>query len=107
MVADKSKKAKIEEENVEQIDGELVLSIETLQEIQDDLEKVIEDKKFLSFFFNLLIFLVLRIVMCLIAMVQIMRKVCVFMYVFCVFKMRCGPIHIKQTVLDISFFAPQ
>ena len=53
MVADKSKKAKIEEENVEQIDGELVLSIETLQEIQDDLEKVIEDKKFLSFFFNL------------------------------------------------------
>lgn len=81
MVADKSKKAKIEEENVEQIDGELVLSIETLQEIQDDLEKVIEDKKFLSFFFNLLIFLVLRIVMCLIAMVQIMQKVCVFMYV--------------------------
>lgn len=82
MVADKSKKAKIEEENVEQIDGELVLSIETLQEIQDDLEKVIEDKKFLSFFFfNVLISLVLRIVMCLIAMVRIMRKVCVFMYV--------------------------
>ncbi|CAN7041900.1 unnamed protein product [Brassica oleracea var. botrytis] len=42
MVADKSKKAKIEEENVEQIDGELVLSIETLQEIQDDLEKINE-----------------------------------------------------------------
>lgn len=40
MVADKSKKAKTEEENVEQIDGELVLSIEKLQEIQDDLEKV-------------------------------------------------------------------
>lgn len=43
MVAE-SKKAKIEEkieeENVEQIDGELVLSIEKLQEIQDDLEKV-------------------------------------------------------------------
>lgn len=37
MVADKSKKAKIEEE---QIDGELVLSVEKLQEIQDDLEKV-------------------------------------------------------------------
>uniref|UniRef100_A0A1J3H5E0 NAP1-related protein 2 n=1 Tax=Noccaea caerulescens TaxID=107243 RepID=A0A1J3H5E0_NOCCA len=42
MVADKSKKAKIEEENVEQIDGELVLSIEKLQEIQDDLEKINE-----------------------------------------------------------------
>ncbi|CAA7013665.1 unnamed protein product [Microthlaspi erraticum] len=46
MVADKSKKAKIEEkideENIEQIDGELVLSIEKLQEIQDDLEKINE-----------------------------------------------------------------
>ncbi|KAF8104250.1 hypothetical protein N665_0176s0060 [Sinapis alba] len=42
MVADKSKKAKIEEENVEQIDGELVLSIEKLQEIQDELEKINE-----------------------------------------------------------------
>ncbi|KAJ4916143.1 NAP1-related protein 2 [Raphanus sativus] len=42
MVADKSKKAKIEEENVEQIDEELVLSIEKLQEIQDDLEKINE-----------------------------------------------------------------
>lgn len=40
MVADKSKKAKTDEENVEQIDGELVLSIEKLQAIQDDLEKV-------------------------------------------------------------------
>lgn len=51
MVADKSKKAKIEEENVEQIDEELVLSIEKLQEIQDDLEKVIEDQKKVCFFF--------------------------------------------------------
>ncbi|EOA35614.1 hypothetical protein CARUB_v10020829mg [Capsella rubella] len=46
MVADKSKKSKIEEkvedENLEQIDGELVLSIEKLQEIQDDLEKINE-----------------------------------------------------------------
>ncbi|ESQ27697.1 hypothetical protein EUTSA_v10019016mg [Eutrema salsugineum] len=46
MVADKSKKAKtdekVEEENVEQIDGELVISIEKLQEIQDDLEKINE-----------------------------------------------------------------
>ncbi|XP_010501519.1 PREDICTED: NAP1-related protein 2-like [Camelina sativa] len=42
MVADKSKKAKTEEENVEQIDTELVLSIEKLQEIQDDLEKINE-----------------------------------------------------------------
>ncbi|KFK44030.1 hypothetical protein AALP_AA1G206400 [Arabis alpina] len=42
MVADKSKKAKTEEENVELIDTELVLSIEKLQEIQDDLEKINE-----------------------------------------------------------------
>jgi template-activating factor I len=42
MVTDKSKKAKTEEENVEQIDAELVLSIEKLQEIQDDLEKINE-----------------------------------------------------------------
>ena len=41
MVADKRKKAKIKKENVEQIDGELVISIEKLQEIQDNLEKVI------------------------------------------------------------------
>lgn len=41
MVADnKSKKAKTDEENAEQIDGELLLSIEKLQSIQDDLEKV-------------------------------------------------------------------
>ncbi|CAE5964129.1 unnamed protein product [Arabidopsis arenosa] len=46
MVADKSKKSKIEEkveeENLEQIDEKLVLSIEKLQEIQDDLEKINE-----------------------------------------------------------------
>lgn len=47
MVADKGKKVKVsaaekfEEENSEQLDGELVLSIEKLQEIQDELEKVI------------------------------------------------------------------
>lgn len=40
MVADKGKKTKVEEENAEQIDSELVLSIEKLQEIQDELEKV-------------------------------------------------------------------
>ncbi|GAB4860736.1 Asparagine-rich protein (ARP protein) [Ancistrocladus abbreviatus] len=46
MVADKGKKLKVadnnEEENPEQIDGELVLSIEKLQEIQDELEKINE-----------------------------------------------------------------
>lgn len=41
MVADQSKKTRVEEENAEQIDSELVLSIEKLQEIQDELEKVI------------------------------------------------------------------
>lgn len=45
MGADKGKKQKVggaEEENnaTDQIDGELVLSIEKLQEIQDELEKV-------------------------------------------------------------------
>lgn len=44
MGADKGKKPKIaekiDEENNEQIDAELVLSIEKLQEIQDELEKV-------------------------------------------------------------------
>lgn len=45
MGADKGKKQKVgeaEEENngTEHIDGELVLSIEKLQEIQDELEKV-------------------------------------------------------------------
>ncbi|KAL4285377.1 hypothetical protein GQ457_16G024040 [Hibiscus cannabinus] len=46
MVADKGKKMKVaekEEENYEQIDGELVLSIEKLQEIQDELEKINEE----------------------------------------------------------------
>ncbi|XP_057516120.1 NAP1-related protein 2-like [Amaranthus tricolor] len=45
MVADKGKKLKTEnndEENAEQIDGDLVLSIEKLQEIQDELEKINE-----------------------------------------------------------------
>lgn len=45
MGADKSKKLKVsekgEEENSDHVDGDLVLSIEKLQEIQDDLEKVI------------------------------------------------------------------
>ena len=42
MVAEKSKKLKAAEkgENVEEIDRELVVSIEKLQEIQDELEKV-------------------------------------------------------------------
>jgi len=44
MGADKGKKLKTadknDEENAEQIDGDLVLSIEKLQEIQDELEKV-------------------------------------------------------------------
>lgn len=39
MGADKGKKQKVDEEN--NIDGELVFSIEKLQEIQDELEKVI------------------------------------------------------------------
>ncbi|KAH9775675.1 NAP1-related protein 2 [Citrus sinensis] len=43
MVADKGKKTKVEEENAEQIDSELVLSIEKLQEIQDELEKINEE----------------------------------------------------------------
>ncbi|KAG4118710.1 hypothetical protein ERO13_D11G034100v2 [Gossypium hirsutum] len=47
MVADKGKKAKLEEkgveENSEQIDGALVFSIEKLQEIQDGLEKINEE----------------------------------------------------------------
>lgn len=45
MVADKGKKPKIGEkivkENDEQIDDELILSIEKLQEVQDELEKVL------------------------------------------------------------------
>lgn len=45
MVADKSKKLKVSDkgENPEEIDGELVLSIEKLQEIQDELEKINEE----------------------------------------------------------------
>lgn len=45
MVADKGKKPKLsdkaEEENPDQIDEKLVLSIEKLQEVQDELEKVL------------------------------------------------------------------
>lgn len=40
MVADKTKKLKVAEKGEEEIDGELVLSIEKLQETQDELEKV-------------------------------------------------------------------
>ena len=42
MVADRTKKLKVSEkgENLEELDRELVLSIEKLQEIQDELEKV-------------------------------------------------------------------
>ncbi|KAK1289765.1 hypothetical protein QJS10_CPB18g01357 [Acorus calamus] len=46
MVADKGKKSKVaerEEEDGDHVDGELVLSIEKLQEIQDELEKVNEE----------------------------------------------------------------
>ncbi|MCL7034049.1 hypothetical protein MKW94_009731, partial [Papaver nudicaule] len=47
MGADKGKKLKVEDktevEEVDHIDGELVLSIEKLQEIQDELEKVNEE----------------------------------------------------------------
>lgn len=44
MVADKGKKSKVaergEEQDSDHVDGELVLSIEKLQELQDELEKV-------------------------------------------------------------------
>ncbi|GLU12358.1 hypothetical protein SLE2022_290430 [Rubroshorea leprosula] len=47
MVADKGKKMKLsekgEDENSEQIDGELVLAIEKVQELQDKLEKINEE----------------------------------------------------------------
>ncbi|XP_042436471.1 NAP1-related protein 2-like [Zingiber officinale] len=43
MVADKGKRSKVEEEAPYHIDGELVLSIEKLQEIQDEIEKVNEE----------------------------------------------------------------
>lgn len=59
MVADKSKKLKVSEkgENAEEIDGELVLSIEKLQEIQDEIEKVSNFSFFFSFqFCNFLCF---------------------------------------------------
>ncbi|GAB2269966.1 NAP1- protein 2 [Dionaea muscipula] len=42
MVVDKGKKLKVDEENNEEIDGDLVLSIEKLQEIQDELDKINE-----------------------------------------------------------------
>ncbi|XP_061346595.1 NAP1-related protein 2-like isoform X4 [Gastrolobium bilobum] len=42
MVGDRTKKLKVAE-NLEDIDGELVLSIEKLQEIQDELEKINEE----------------------------------------------------------------
>lgn len=42
MVADKGKKVKVsaEDENSDQLDGEIIHSIEKLQEVQDELEKV-------------------------------------------------------------------
>jgi len=42
MVADKGKKSKVAEDS-DHIDGELVLSVENLQEVQDELEKVNEE----------------------------------------------------------------
>ncbi|XP_042440114.1 NAP1-related protein 2-like isoform X1 [Zingiber officinale] len=42
-VADKGKKSKFEEEGTDHIDGELVVSIEKLQDIQDEIEKVNEE----------------------------------------------------------------
>lgn len=57
MGADKGKKQKVsdkgeeENNNVEHIDGDLVISIEKLQEIQDELEKVIPFSPLLFFFF--------------------------------------------------------
>lgn len=42
MVADRGKKSKVaEDENADGIETELVLSIEKLQEVQDELEKVL------------------------------------------------------------------
>lgn len=51
MVADKSKKLKVSDNN-EEIDGELVLNIEKLQEIQDELEKVFTFSSFVFFFLS-------------------------------------------------------
>lgn len=60
MVADRTKKLKVSEkgENLDEIDGELVLSIEKLQEIQDELEKVLilQYSHSLSFFLFFLFF---------------------------------------------------
>lgn len=44
MVADKDKKVKVSEGNQLQIDGDLVLSIEKVQEIQDELEKINDEQ---------------------------------------------------------------
>lgn len=42
MVADRGKKSKVAvDEDSDHIDGDLVLSIEKLQEVQDELEKVL------------------------------------------------------------------
>lgn len=67
MVADKGKKLKVAEKGEDEIDVDLVVSIEKLQEIQDDLEKVIGPQfvviiglyfslacTFFSYFFHLL-----------------------------------------------------
>ncbi|KAK6928206.1 hypothetical protein RJ641_006797 [Dillenia turbinata] len=43
MAADNGKKSKVAADDSEHIDGELVLSIEKLQEVQDELEKVNEE----------------------------------------------------------------
>lgn len=65
MVEDKGKKPKVsekgEDDNSDNIDEKLVLSIEKLQEIQDELEKVIPSNPFMlmaffeAFFFWLII----------------------------------------------------
>jgi template-activating factor I len=49
MVGDRAKKLKVTE-NPEEVDAELILSIEKLQEIQDDLEKVSSLFPFISTF---------------------------------------------------------
>jgi hypothetical protein len=49
MVGDRAKKLKVTE-NPEEVDAELILSIEKLQEIQDDLEKVSSPFPFISTF---------------------------------------------------------
>lgn len=52
MVADKAKKTKVEDEAPDHIDGELVLSIEKLQEIQDEIETVMT-LQFVLLYFSL------------------------------------------------------